>query len=92
MNLQWLKRQLKQRLKFKGYENVKAGIVKWPMSVIRIASEDKLELVELADKILTAWRGYTDENSFIYAETHGEKAQHHHPNCKNERRQISSLT
>ena len=43
------------------------------MSVIRIASEDKLELVELADKILTAWRGYTDEDSFIYAETHGEK-------------------
>lgn len=67
------KAPIETEVKFKGYENVKAGIVKWPMSVIRIASEDKLELVELADKILTAWRGHTDENSFIYAETHGEK-------------------
>ena len=67
------KAPIETEVKFKGYENVKAGIVKWPMSVIRIASEDKLELVELADKILTAWRGYTDESSFIYAETHGEK-------------------
>ena len=67
------KAPIETEVKFKGYENVKAGIVKWPMSVIRIASEDKLELVELADKILTAWRGYTDEDSFIYAETNGEK-------------------
>ena len=67
------KAPIETEVKFSGYENVKAGIVKWPMSVIRIASEDKLELVELADKILTAWRGYTDEDSFIYAETHGEK-------------------
>ena len=47
--------------------------VKWPMSVIRISSKSKEKLVDLADKILTAWRGYTDENSFIYAETDGEK-------------------
>ena len=67
------KAPIETEVKFRGYENVKAGIVKWPMSVIRIASEDKLELVELADKILTAWRGYTDEDSFIYAETNGEK-------------------
>ena len=67
------KAPIETEVKFSGYENVKAGIVKWPMSVIRIASEDKLELVELADKILTAWRGYTDEDSFIYAETNGEK-------------------
>lgn len=67
------KAPIETEVKFNGYENVKAGIVKWPMSVIRIASEDKLELVELADKILTAWRGYTDEDSFIYAETNGEK-------------------
>ena len=67
------KAPIETEVKFNGYENIKAGIVKWPMSVIRIASEDKLELVELADKILTAWRGYTDEDSFIYAETHGEK-------------------
>ena len=67
------KAPIETEVKFSGFENVKAGIVKWPMSVIRIASEDKLELVELADKILTAWRGYTDEDSFIYAETDGEK-------------------
>ena len=67
------KAPIETEVKFRGFENVKAGIVKWPMSVIRIASEDKLELVELADKILTAWRGYTDEDSFIYAETDGEK-------------------
>ena len=65
--------QIETEVKFNGFENVKAGIVKWPMSVIRITSEDKLELVELANKILTAWRGYTDEDSFIYAETDGEK-------------------
>jgi len=57
----------------KQFPDVHAGIVKWPMSVIRISSKSKERLVDLADKILTAWRGYTDENSFIYAETDGEK-------------------
>ena len=57
----------------KHFPDVHAGIVKWPMSVIRISSKSKEKLVDLADKILTAWRGYTDENSFIYAETDGEK-------------------
>ncbi len=56
---------------FTGFEDVKAGIVKWPMSVIRLDSPDKDRLVELADKILTAWRGYTDEAAFIFAETDG---------------------
>ncbi|MDE7294648.1 MAG: UDP-glucose--hexose-1-phosphate uridylyltransferase [Oscillospiraceae bacterium] len=56
----------------KGFADVKVGRVKWPMSVIRIASPDSARLVELADKILTAWRGYTDEEAFIYAETDGE--------------------
>lgn len=56
-----------------GFEDVKCGIVKWPMSVIRISSENTDRLVSLADKILTAWRGYTDEESFIFAETDGEK-------------------
>ena len=55
-----------------GYEDVEAGIVKWPMSVIRIRSEKKERLVDLADKILTAWRGYTDEAADIYAKTDGE--------------------
>ena len=57
---------------FPGYEDVEAGIVKWPMSVIRIASEDSGRLVDLADKILRAWRGYTDAEAVIFAETDGE--------------------
>ena len=56
----------------KGFEDVEAGIVKWPMSVIRIASKDTDRLIALADVILAAWRGYTDEAAFIFAETDGE--------------------
>lgn len=56
----------------KGFEDVEAGIVNWPMSVIRIAAENPDRLIALADVILTAWRGYTDESAFIYAETDGE--------------------
>ena len=56
----------------KGFEDVKAGIVNWPMSVIRIASKDTERLIALADMILNAWRGYTDETAFIFAETEGE--------------------
>ena len=67
------KAPIETEVKFIGFEDVEAGIVKWPMSVIRIASKDKAKLVELADKILTDWRSYTDEESFIYAETDGEK-------------------
>lgn len=66
------KAPVEEKIVFKGFENVDAGIVKWPMSVIRINSEDKNALVDLADKILKAWRGYTDEEAFIYAETKGE--------------------
>ena len=55
-----------------GYEDVQAGIVKWPMSVIRIRHNDRERLIDLADHILKAWRGYTDEESFIFAETDGE--------------------
>ena len=57
---------------FPGFEDVEAGIVHWPMSCIRLTCADDERLVELADKILTAWRGYTDEASFIFAETDGE--------------------
>lgn len=67
------KAPIETEVKFSGFEDVEAGIVKWPMSVIRIASKSKAKLVELADKILTDWRSYTDEESFIYAETDGEK-------------------
>ena len=57
---------------FAGFEDVQAGIVKWPMSVIRIACPDPDRLVDLADKILAAWRGYTDAEAMIFAETNGE--------------------
>ena len=66
------KAPVEREITFKGYEDVKAGIVKWPMSVIRISAADKDRLIDLADKILLAWRGYTDEAAFVYAETDGE--------------------
>ena len=66
------KAPIEKELHFDGFEDIKAGIVKWPMSVIRITGADKERLIELADKILLAWRGYTDEASFVFAETDGE--------------------
>ena len=66
------KAPVEKEISFKGFEDVKAGIVKWPMSVIRISAEKKERLIELADRILLAWRGYTDEAAFIFAETDGE--------------------
>ena len=57
---------------FPGYEDVRSGIVKWPMSVVRLTCADPARLVELADKILLSWRGYTDESAMILAETDGE--------------------
>ena len=57
---------------FPGFEDVEAGIVKWPVSVVRITSGKPERLVELADKILHAWRGYSDESAFIFDETDGE--------------------
>ena len=63
---------VEQEITFRGFEDVKAGIVKWPMSVIRLDCSDKERLVELADKILKCWRGYSDEVAFIFAQTDGE--------------------
>ncbi len=56
----------------KGFEDITAGIVKWPMSVIRLSHKDYNRMIELADVILAKWRGYTDESVFIFAETDGE--------------------
>ncbi len=56
---------------FPGYGDVKAGIVKWPMSVVRITGPEPERLIDLADRILQSWRGYTDEGAVIYAETEG---------------------
>ncbi|MFI3237693.1 MAG: UDP-glucose--hexose-1-phosphate uridylyltransferase [Lachnospiraceae bacterium] len=55
-----------------GYEDVACGILNWPLSIIRIRHKDSDKLVDLATHILDAWRGYTDEEAFIYAETDGE--------------------
>ena len=60
---------IEKEITFKGFEDVQAGIVKWPMSVIRLEGKDKARLVDLADKILACWRGYTDEDAFVYAFT-----------------------
>lgn len=55
-----------------GFEDISAGIVKWPMSVIRLSFTNTSRLLELADLILTVWRNYTDEGAMIFAETNGE--------------------
>ena len=66
------KAPIEKEVAFKGFTDVKAGIVKWPMSVIRLSSPDTEKLISLACRILDAWRGYTDEEAFIFAETDGE--------------------
>ncbi len=63
---------VEREINFRGFEDVKAGIVKWPMSVIRLDCPNRERLVELADKILTIWRGYSDPEAFLFAETEGE--------------------
>ena len=61
-----------QALSFSGYEDIQAGIVKWPMSVIRLNGADPKRIADLAEKILNCWRGYSDPACTIYAETDGE--------------------
>lgn len=56
---------------FKGFEDVESGIVKWPMSVIRLIGTNTDRLCELSGKVLEKWRGYTDEEAFVFAETDG---------------------
>ena len=63
---------MEQEITFRGYEDVNAGLVKWPMSVIRLNCPNKARLVELADIILKHWRGYSDAEAFVFAETEGE--------------------
>ena len=55
-----------------GYEDVEAGIVKWPLSVLRIRHKDEKRLIDLAEHVLNQWRTYTDEEVFVFAETDGE--------------------
>lgn len=65
------KAEVDEKLAFNGYSDVDAGIVKWPMTVIRLSGENTDSIVDLADKILVAWRGYSDEEALILAETNG---------------------
>ncbi len=66
------KAPIEKQVKFSGYEDIDAGIVKWPMSVIRLTGADRERIIALADKILHAWRGYSDETLSIFAKTDDE--------------------
>ena len=61
-----------EEFRIPGYEDVEAGIIKWPMSVIRLTGTNASRMADLADMILHAWRDYTDEEAFILADTDGE--------------------
>ena len=65
------KAPVETELHFTGFDDIRAGIVRWPMSVIRLTAADPDRLVELADRVLNAWRGYTDAEATIFAETDG---------------------
>ena len=54
-----------------GFESVHAGVIKWPLTTIRLQSEDSEKIAELSDRILTKWRSYTDKDAFIFSETEG---------------------
>ncbi len=66
------KAPIEQHVTLPGYEDVEAGIVKWPLSVLRIRHKDEKRLIDLATHVLAVWRDYTDEDAFIYAYTDGE--------------------
>lgn len=66
------KAPVESEFKLSDFAGVRAGIVKWPMSVIRLQSTDTAQLIDAADHILNIWRTYTDEEAFVYAETDGE--------------------
>lgn len=62
---------IERELRFADYPDVRAGIVRWPMSVIRLGCPDKQRLIDACEHILRCWRGYTDEAAFVYAQTDG---------------------
>ena len=66
------KAPIEKPIVFDGFEDVTAGIVKWPMSVIRLTADSAERIIDLADKIFTTWQHYTDESVFVFAETDGE--------------------
>lgn len=66
------KAKIEKHYTIRGFEDVETGILKWPLSVLRIRSKDQERLIDLADHILHVWRAYTDEAAHIYAKTEGE--------------------
>lgn len=66
------KAPIEESVTIPGYEDVEAGIVSWPLSVLRIRHKDEKRLIDLAAHVLDNWRGYTDEEAFVFAETDGE--------------------
>ncbi|MCM1272682.1 MAG: UDP-glucose--hexose-1-phosphate uridylyltransferase [Clostridium sp.] len=66
------KAPIEQQVKFSGFGDIDAGIVKWPMSVIRLTGADREQVITLADKILNAWRAYSDKALDVFAKTDGE--------------------
>lgn len=66
------KAPVEQNFTVKGYEDVESGIVKWPLSVIRLRCRDEKKLIDMGDYVLKKWRDYTDEEAFVYAYTNGE--------------------
>ena len=71
-NFPMAKAPILKKIQIKSFGDVEAGIVKWPMSVLRIRGTNQNRIVELAEHILSSWRNYTDENAFIFAQTDGE--------------------
>ena len=65
------KAPVETKVVFNGYNDIDAGIVKWPMSVIRLTGKDTFRITELAEKILDKWRAYDDEEAFIFSNTNG---------------------
>ena len=63
---------IREKIVFKGFEDIEAGIVKWPMSVIRLRGSDSARIADLADKILGSWRGYSDESVSVIAFSEGQ--------------------
>ena len=65
------KAPVERELRFAAFPEVRGGIVRWPMSVIRLTSENRAQLLSLAERILTLWRGYSDPESGVLAQTGG---------------------
>lgn len=63
---------IEKKINIPGYEDIDIGILKWPLSVIRISSKDRDRLIDLADHILKTWRNYTDDKAFIISKTNGK--------------------